>query len=139
MPSYQQRSPRLNVVSQVKISEELCSFTIISYPLVVKSDLLHHGVLEISRLDTLLDEVLDLAKRHDTIRVGALSLPTGTSEGTSKILAAWVRHSVTATVHSKTEVDLLGIEAGEPERDGVVVDFTDIGLSADDLTEGQNI
>jgi hypothetical protein len=102
--------------------------------------LLHHRVLDVCRLNALvLDEVLNLPERHNTVCVSALALLAGTRKGASKAVAALIRDSITTTVHSETEVDLLRIKAVEPEGNRVGVNLTDIGLTADDTSKSLDI
>lgn len=114
--------------------------TVISDPLIVPSDLLHHSILQVRRLDTLvLDKVLDLAKGHDTIRVSAFSLLARSGKATPKSIAALVCDSVTTTVHSQTKVDLFRVQAVEPKGNSVVTDLSDISLATNNLAESSDI
>ena len=108
--------------------------------MVVPGNLLHHGLLEIDRLDALVfDEVLDLTERHDTVRVSAFTLLARTYEGAPEAVTALVSDGVAAAIHSKTEVNLLRIKSIEPERNGVVANLTNISLATDDLSKSSNI
>jgi hypothetical protein len=108
--------------------------------LIIPSDLLHHSILQVCRLNTLiLNKLLDLTKRHDTVSVSTLSLLARTGKVASKSITALVRDGVTTTVHSETEVDLLGVKTVEPERNGVIANLTDVGLAANDLAESSDI
>jgi hypothetical protein len=114
--------------------------TIISDPLIIPSDLLHHSILQVCRLDALvLDKVLDLSKGHDTIRISAFSLLARSGKATSEGIAALILDRITTTVHGETKVDLLRVQAVEPERNSIVTDLADIGLATNDLAESPNI
>lgn len=108
--------------------------------MIVPSDLLHHSIFQVRRLDTLvLDKVLDLAKGHDTIRVSAFSLLARSGKAASEGIAALVLDGITTTVHGETEVDLLRVQAVEPKGNSVVTDLSDISLTANNLAKSLDI
>lgn len=114
--------------------------TVISDPLIIPSDLFHHSILQVRRLDTLvLDKVLDLAKGHDTVRVSAFSLLARSGKAASEGITALVLDGITTTVHSKTKVDLLRVQAIEPKGNSVVTDLSDISLTANNLAKSLDI
>jgi hypothetical protein len=83
------------------------------------------------RLETfLLDELLNFVVAHEAIELRAVGRVTRISELALHLEAVFVLGSVPTTVVCQTKIDLLWVEVIEPQRQQILLNFTDVGVWA---------
>jgi hypothetical protein len=106
---------------------------VVSNPLIVPGQLLHHRLGNILRRQWLfLDEIMDFVEGHDAVKACTGGLFAGALELAVKhLVACGICESVSPAVQGQTEIDFCRVQALKPEGKGSLFDVPNVRLSSD--------